>query len=127
MRIQLKRTVFPDAKIVALNRRQWPYRQCFERTDAFLPARICGIRGDEGCDGSANALSGQGTGSARIAVNIVAPGAIETDFGGGAVRDNAQINAFIASQTALGRVGLPDDIGGMVASLLSDDNRWLTV
>jgi len=52
-----------------------------------------------------------------IAVNVVAPGAIETDFGGGAVRDNAQINAFIASQTALGRVGLPDDIGGVIASL----------
>ena len=64
-------------------------------------------------------------GARGIAVNIVAPGAIETDFGGGTVRDNAQINAFIASQTALGRVGLPDDIGGMVASLLSDDNRWV--
>ncbi len=47
-----------------------------------------------------------------IAVNVVAPGAIETDFGGGMVRDDAQVNAMIASQTALGRVGLPDDIGG---------------
>ena len=60
-----------------------------------------------------------------IAVNTVAPGAIETDFGGGTVRDNAEINAGIASQTALGRVGLPDDIGGAIASLLSDDNRWI--
>ncbi|UCV05270.1 SDR family NAD(P)-dependent oxidoreductase [Dechloromonas denitrificans] len=60
-----------------------------------------------------------------ITVNVLAPGAIETDFGGGAVRDNAQMNAFIASQTALGRVGLPDDIGDVVASLLSDDNRWV--
>jgi NAD(P)-dependent dehydrogenase (short-subunit alcohol dehydrogenase family) len=60
-----------------------------------------------------------------IAVNVVAPGAIETDFGGGAVRDNAQLNAFVASQTALGRVGQPDDIGGVVASLLSDDSRWI--
>ncbi|MEI2771758.1 MAG: SDR family oxidoreductase [Candidatus Competibacter sp.] len=64
-------------------------------------------------------------GPRSIAVNVVAPGAIETDFGGGAVRDNAQINAFIASQTALGRVGLPDDIGGVIASLLSEDNRWI--
>ena len=55
----------------------------------------------------------------------VAPGAIETDFGGGMVRDNAQLNSSIASQTALGRVGLPDDIGGVIASLLSDDNRWV--
>ncbi len=60
-----------------------------------------------------------------IAVNVVAPGAIETDFGGGSVRDNAQMNSFVASQTALGRVGLPDDIGGVIASLLSDENRWL--
>lgn len=60
-----------------------------------------------------------------IAVNIVAPGAIETDFGGGAVRDNAQLNADIASQTALGRVGLPDDIGGVIASLLSSENGWI--
>jgi NAD(P)-dependent dehydrogenase (short-subunit alcohol dehydrogenase family) len=61
-----------------------------------------------------------------IAVNVVAPGAIETDFGGGAVRDNAQLNAFVASQTALGRAGLPDDIGGAIASLLRPENRWIT-
>lgn len=60
-----------------------------------------------------------------IAVNVVAPGAIETDFGGGAVRDNAQLNAHIAAQTALGRVGVPDDIGGVIAALLADDNRWI--
>ena len=61
-----------------------------------------------------------------ITVNAVAPGAIETDFGGGLVRDNQQVNSFVASQTTLGRVGLPEDIGGVVASLLSDDNRWIT-
>ncbi len=60
-----------------------------------------------------------------IAVNVVAPGAIETDFGGGAVRDNKQLNDFVASQTALGRVGQPDDIGGVVAMLLSPENRWI--
>ena len=60
-----------------------------------------------------------------IAVNVVAPGAIETDFGGGMVRDDAQVNAMIASQTALGRVGLPDDIGGVIASLLSPENGWI--
>ena len=64
-------------------------------------------------------------GSRGIAVNVVAPGAIETDFGGGMVRDDAQVNAFIASQTALGRVGLPDDIGGVIASLLSPENAWI--
>ena len=60
-----------------------------------------------------------------IAVNTIAPGAIETDFGGGAVRDNKQLNAFVASVTALGRTGLPDDIGPAVAALLTDDNRWI--
>jgi NAD(P)-dependent dehydrogenase (short-subunit alcohol dehydrogenase family) len=61
-----------------------------------------------------------------ITVNTIAPGAVETDFGGGAVRDDAQLNAQIAGVTTLGRVGLPDDIGGAVAALLSDGNRWIT-
>ena len=56
-------------------------------------------------------------GARGIAVNVVAPGAIETDFGGGRVRDNKEMNDYIASQTALGRVGLPDDIGPVVAFL----------
>jgi NAD(P)-dependent dehydrogenase (short-subunit alcohol dehydrogenase family) len=60
-----------------------------------------------------------------VAVNTIAPGAIETDFGGGAVRDNREVNAFIASVTALGRPGLPDDIGPAVAALLTEDNRWI--
>lgn len=64
-------------------------------------------------------------GARKIAVNTFAPGAIETDFGGGAVRDNQAVNAQIASITALGRVGLPEDIGPAIASLLSADNRWI--
>ncbi len=68
----------------------------------------------------AKELGGRG-----IAVNVIAPGAIETDFGGGAVRDNPELNAFIASQTALGRVGQPDDIGGVIAALLSPECRWI--
>lgn len=64
-------------------------------------------------------------GSRGIAVNTVAPGAIETDFVGGRLRDNAQLNAFVAQNTALGRAGLPDDIGPMIASLLSPANRWI--
>lgn len=64
-------------------------------------------------------------GARGIRVNVVAPGAIETDFGGGAVRDNAELNKQIASQTALGRVGLPDDIGGVVAFLCTDDAKWV--
>lgn len=61
-----------------------------------------------------------------ITANTVAPGAIETDFLGGAVRDMPDLNKQFAGMTALGRVGVPDDIGPMVASLLSPDNRWVT-
>ena len=64
-------------------------------------------------------------GPRRIAVNTVAPGAIQTDFSGGAVRDNPEVARHIVEATALGRPGLPDDIGPMIASLLSDDNRWV--
>ncbi|WP_144157009.1 SDR family NAD(P)-dependent oxidoreductase [Paraburkholderia sp. BCC1885] len=64
--------------------------------------------------------------SRGITVNVVAPGAIETDFGGGLVRDNPQFNKAVAASTALGRAGLPEDIGPMIAALLSDANRWVT-
>lgn len=65
-------------------------------------------------------------GERGITVNVLAPGAIETDFGGGMVRDNAEMNAQIAAVTALGRVGQPDDIGGALSSLLMGDTRWMT-
>ncbi|MEO9332536.1 SDR family oxidoreductase, partial [Pseudomonas guguanensis] len=64
-------------------------------------------------------------GSRGIAVNTVAPGAIETDFLGGAVRDMPDLNKVFADMTALGRVGVPDDIGPMIASLLGEQNRWV--
>lgn len=64
-------------------------------------------------------------GPRKIRVNVVAPGAIETDFGGGRVRDNKDINTHIAEITALGRVGLPDDIGGVVAFLCTDEAGWI--
>lgn len=64
-------------------------------------------------------------GARGIAVNVVAPGAIETDFGGGRVRDDKEMNQHIASITALGRVGLPDDIGGVVAFLCTEEARWI--
>src|SRR5690242_13913397 len=64
-------------------------------------------------------------GTRKIRVNTVAPGAIETDFGGGRVRDNKELNEQIAGLTALGRVGLPDDIGGVVAFLCTDDAYWI--
>lgn len=63
-------------------------------------------------------------GERRIRVNAIAPGAIATDFGGGAVRDNEHVNAFVAQGIALGRVGHPDDVGGAVAAILSDDMGW---
>ncbi len=64
-------------------------------------------------------------GARGIRVNTLAPGAIETDFGGGAVRDRAELNQFVASVTALGRAGLPDDIGAAVAALVGQDMHWV--
>ncbi len=64
-------------------------------------------------------------GARGIVVNTVAPGAIATDFSGGMVRDNPEINKRVADMTALGRAGVPDDIGPMIAALLSEDNRWV--
>jgi NAD(P)-dependent dehydrogenase (short-subunit alcohol dehydrogenase family) len=60
-----------------------------------------------------------------ITANTVAPGAIQTDFSGGMVRDNPEMNKRVAEWTALGRAGVPDDIGPMIAALLSDENRWV--
>jgi NAD(P)-dependent dehydrogenase (short-subunit alcohol dehydrogenase family) len=64
-------------------------------------------------------------GARGIAVNCVAPGAIATDFSGGVVRDNPEVNKVVAGMTALGRAGQPEDIGMMIASLLSEENRWV--
>jgi len=60
-----------------------------------------------------------------ITANVVAPGAIQTDFSGGRVRDNPAVNKMVADMTALGRAGVPDDIGPMIAALLSEENRWI--
>jgi NAD(P)-dependent dehydrogenase (short-subunit alcohol dehydrogenase family) len=64
-------------------------------------------------------------GARNISVNVIAPGATETDFGGGALRDNTDLNAQWSSMTALGRNGHPDDIGGVIAALLSEGAGWI--
>jgi NAD(P)-dependent dehydrogenase (short-subunit alcohol dehydrogenase family) len=64
-------------------------------------------------------------GPRRITANVVAPGPVQTDFSGGMVRDNPEVNRMVSSMTALGRPGVPEDIGPMVAALLSDENRWV--
>jgi NAD(P)-dependent dehydrogenase (short-subunit alcohol dehydrogenase family) len=64
-------------------------------------------------------------GPRRITANVVAPGPIQTDFSGGMVRDNPEVNKMISAMTALGRPGVPEDIGPMIAALLSEENRWV--
>lgn len=68
----------------------------------------------------------QEVGPRRITANVVAPGGLETDFGGGALRDIPQVNEFISAQTALGRAGRPDDVAPVIVSLLDDDHGWVT-
>lgn len=68
----------------------------------------------------------QELGARGIAVNTIAPGAIETDFGGGVVRDVPDINKFVAASTAMGRAGLPDDVGSAIADILLSASPWIT-
>lgn len=65
-------------------------------------------------------------GARNIKANVVAPGAIATDFGGGNTRDNPQVQAYLTSITAIPRIGQADDIGGIVAFLCTDDAKWIT-
>ena len=62
----------------------------------------------------------------QITVNTIAPGAIATDFAGGAVRDTKELNDQFSNMIALGRVGLPEDIGAAVAAILDDGAGWMT-
>ncbi|MFN4162883.1 MAG: SDR family NAD(P)-dependent oxidoreductase, partial [Stenotrophomonas sp.] len=64
-------------------------------------------------------------GARGISANTLAPGAIATDFGGGRVRDDEHVNGMVASITALGRAGQPDDIGPVAAALLSPSTGWI--
>lgn len=64
-------------------------------------------------------------GARGIRANVVAPGAIETDFNNAAIRNNPQMKTMLAAQTALGRVGQADDIGSVVAFLCTDDAKWI--
>jgi NAD(P)-dependent dehydrogenase (short-subunit alcohol dehydrogenase family) len=61
-----------------------------------------------------------------IRINTVAPGPTATDFNGGAMRDNPELRGYLATQTALGRVGRPEEIGDAIAALVSDQMRWVT-
>ncbi len=93
-------------------------------------ARFClpGSSAYGACKGAVEVLTrylAKELGPRRITANVVAPGAIQTDFSGGMVRDNPEINKRVAEMTALGRAGVPDDIGPMIAALLSDENRWV--
>jgi NAD(P)-dependent dehydrogenase (short-subunit alcohol dehydrogenase family) len=99
--------------------------QRLQRAGPFYPAGLWDLRGDEGAMEVLTRYQAKELGARGISVNIIAPGAIETDFGGGRVRDNAELNQLLASQTALGRVGLPDDIGDAIAALLSDKLGWM--
>jgi len=97
----------------------------FFRTGALCATGHLALWDDKRRGGGADALLGKELGPRGITANVVAPGAIQTDFSDGMVRDNPEINKRVAEMTALGRAGVPDDIGPMIAALLSDENRWV--
>ena len=117
-----ERAVFSDAGAAAAAGRRRAHPQPLQRPHPLQPARLRRLRQHERWRGSAHPLPGPRTGRARHP----RPGTIETDFAGGLVRDNPHINAHLAAHTALGRVGLPDDIGTMAAALLSEEAGWMT-
>ena len=125
MNVHLKGTFFLTQKLLPLIKDGGRILNVSSGLARFALPGYAAYAAMKGGDRGADALPGQGAGRARHRVNTIAPGAIATDFGGGRVRDNAQLNAFVASQTALGRVGLPDDIGGAVAALLTQDSGWI--
>ena len=93
-------------------------------TRITISGQFC-VRVDKGAIEVLTRYLAKELGPRRIAVNTVAPGAIERDFSGGTVRDNPELNKWVSEMTALGRVGVPQDIGPMIASLLSEDDRWI--
>lgn len=118
--------LLPDPGAPAPPGRWRSHPQPIHRPHPLRHAGLCRLRRHEGGVEVLTQYLAKELGPRGIAVNVLAPGAIETDFGGGVVRDNKGVNDFLASQTALGRVGQPDDIGGAIAALLSDDCRWIT-
>jgi NAD(P)-dependent dehydrogenase (short-subunit alcohol dehydrogenase family) len=96
MNIQFKGPFFLTQRLLPLLADKGRILNVFERAGPLRAAGLCRLCGDERGDGGADALSGEGAGRARDFGNIIAPGAIETDFGGGVVRDNAQVNQHIA-------------------------------
>jgi NAD(P)-dependent dehydrogenase (short-subunit alcohol dehydrogenase family) len=64
-------------------------------------------------------------GARGITVNVVAPGPVETDFNNAGIRNNPEMKNRLATMTALGRIGEPNDIGGVIAFLCSPDGYWI--
>lgn len=104
MNIQFKGPFFPTQRLLP-SCRTGTDPQRFQRPGALCPAGLCGLRRDEGAMEVLTRYQAKELGGRGISVNIIAPGAIETDFGGGVVRDNAEVNQHIAAQTALGASG----------------------
>lgn len=121
----LQRGVLPDAKAAATHQRRRTYRQYIVWFTRIIMPDSASYGSMKGAVEVMTKYMAKELGPRRITVNVVAPGAIATDFSGGMVRDNPELNKRVADMTALGRAGLPDDIGPMIASLLTDDNRWV--
>lgn len=118
------KVVFPHTTAAAAHKRRRTDPECLKRTGRFTQPGSGTYAAMKGAMEVLTRYQAKELGVRGISVNIIAPGAIETDFGGGRVRDNAELNQLLASQTALGRV-VPDDIGDAIAALLSDKLGWM--
>jgi NAD(P)-dependent dehydrogenase (short-subunit alcohol dehydrogenase family) len=123
--VHFKGVFFLSQKLLPLIRDGGRIVKRIDSANAPLLAWRRGVWLDEGAIEVLTKYMAKELGPRRIAVNVVAPGAVETDFSGGVVRDNPVVNKRVADGTALGRAGVPDDIGPMIASLLSEENRWI--
>jgi len=125
MNIHFKGPFFLTQRLLPLIKNGGGVLNVFPRLGRFSPPGSSTYAAMKGAMEVLTRYQAKELGARGITANIIAPGAIETDFGGGRVRDNKELNQHIASQTALGRVGLPDDIGDAIAALLSDELGWM--
>jgi len=120
-----QRSLFPYTKIITLSEWWREHYKHFVRISTILTSKYFDLCQWKSAIEVVTRILAEELGSRKIRVNKVAPCAVATDFNGGTVRDNEKVNQMVASVTALGRSVVPDDIGGVIAFLCTEDARWI--